>query len=63
MTFNWGIAIYQIVLLGLIALFFIGLYRFVNRMVQHMRNTKATLQRLEEKVDYLLNDKDKTQAK
>ncbi|WP_019424461.1 DUF4083 family protein [Paenibacillus sp. OSY-SE] len=55
MTFNWGIAIYQIVFLGLIALFFIGLYRFVNRMVQHTRNTKATLQRLEEKVDRLLN--------
>ncbi|KOR90221.1 DUF4083 family protein [Paenibacillus solani] len=53
---TWMLAaslIYQIIIVVLMVLFFIGLYRFVSRLIQHTKNTKESLRRLEEKVDKL----------
>lgn len=59
MNFSWAIALYQVLIILLVLLFFVGLYRFVNRIIQHTKNTKITLKRLEEKIDKLTEELNK----
>lgn len=57
MEFSWMSALYQLVLLALVILFFVGLYRFVKRMIDHTITTKETLKRIEDKLDRLIEDR------
>ncbi|MBD7966662.1 DUF4083 family protein [Paenibacillus gallinarum] len=59
MSFHWGIAVYQIVVFGFIILFFVGIYKFTQRILKHFKNTKETLERVEGKIDYLISEKHK----
>ncbi|WP_373316220.1 DUF4083 family protein [Paenibacillus cookii] len=54
-------ALYQIVFILIVILFFAGLYKFVNRLIQHTKNTEESLRRLEEKIDRLNHEMNKTE--
>ncbi|CAM4479238.1 hypothetical protein L1N82_20575 [Paenibacillus tarimensis] len=56
MDFYWVSAIYPLILLSLVILFFVGLYKFVNRLIQHTKETQAALKRIEDKVDQLTEE-------
>ncbi|MFU1796239.1 DUF4083 family protein [Paenibacillus azoreducens] len=56
MTFLWPTAIYQLIVLVLVILFFVSLCLFVNRMIKNSRETKASLKRLEEKMEIILEE-------
>jgi len=53
MQFSWLAAIYQLFTVALIILFFVSLYLFVSRIMKHTRETKASLERLEKKMETL----------
>jgi hypothetical protein len=59
MDIDWAGVIYQILLFGLVILFFVGLFRFVVRVINHTRVSKETLRRIEEKLDYLIEQNKK----
>uniref|UniRef100_UPI00403ED7AE DUF4083 family protein n=1 Tax=Paenibacillus sp. FSL W8-0194 TaxID=2921711 RepID=UPI00403ED7AE len=61
MNFSWAAALYQIIFMLIVILFFVGLYRFVNRLIQHTKNTEESLRRLEEKIDRLNHEMNKTE--
>ncbi|GIO67091.1 hypothetical protein J21TS3_19120 [Paenibacillus cookii] len=61
MNFSWMAALYQIVFILIVILFFAGLYKFVNRLIQHTKNTEESLRRLEEKIDRLNHEMNKTE--
>lgn len=61
MNFSWMAALYQIVFILIVILFFAGLYKFVNRLIQHTKNTEESLRRLEEKIDRLNPEMNKTE--
>lgn len=61
MNFSWMAALYQIIFMLIVILFFVGLYRFVNRLIQHTKNTEENLRRLEEKIDRLNHEMKKTE--
>ncbi|WP_430180387.1 DUF4083 family protein [Paenibacillus lautus] len=46
-------ALSQIFIILLVILFFVGLFRFVNRLILHTKNTKESLRRIEDKIDRL----------
>lgn len=50
---TWMLIVSNSIIVILVLVFFIGLYRFVSRLIQHTKNTKESLRRLEEKVDKL----------
>lgn len=50
---SWMLIISNSIIVILVLVFFIGLYQFVSRVIQHTKNTKESLRRLEEKVDKL----------
>lgn len=50
---TWMLIVSNSVIVILVLVFFIGLYRFVSRLIQHTKNTKESLRRIEEKVDKL----------
>jgi len=58
MSFHWATALYQLIFIAVIFLFFYSLFRFVRKIIVHMDTTKQTLERLENKID-LINLKDK----
>ncbi|MGG4090845.1 DUF4083 family protein [Paenibacillus sp. FSL W8-0187] len=53
MDFFWMAALSQIFIILLVILFFVGLFRFVNRLILHTKNTKESLRRIEDKIDRL----------
>lgn len=60
MNFSWPTAIAQVIILALIILFFVSLYLFTNKIINHTRRTQASLIRLEEKMEIVLKEmKDK----
>jgi hypothetical protein len=59
MDIAWAGVLYQILLFGLVILFFVGLFRFVVRVINHTKISKETLRRIEEKLDYLIEENKK----
>ncbi|WP_339266722.1 DUF4083 family protein [Paenibacillus sp. FSL K6-1330] len=53
MDFFWMAALSQIFIILLVILFLVGLFRFVNRLILHTKNTKESLRRIEDKIDRL----------
>lgn len=53
-------ALSQIFIILLVILFFVGLFRFVNRLILHTKNTKESLRRIEDKIDRLNQELNKT---
>ena len=47
--------IYKIVIIGLIIVFFVSFWLFVNRMISSRRNTEISVKRIEEKLDLIIN--------
>ncbi|MBT2762180.1 DUF4083 family protein [Paenibacillus sp. ISL-20] len=60
MDFFWMAALSQIFIILLVLLFFVGLFRFVNRLILHTKNTKESLRRIEDKIDRLNQELNKT---
>ncbi|MGG3506430.1 DUF4083 family protein [Paenibacillus lautus] len=60
MDFFWMAALSQIFIILLVILFFVGLFRFVNRLILHTKNTKESLRRIEDKIDRLNQELNKT---
>ncbi|GIP27233.1 hypothetical protein J23TS9_23630 [Paenibacillus sp. J23TS9] len=58
MTFHWATVLYQLIFIAVIFLFFYSLFRFARKIMLHIKTTKQTLERLENKID-LINRKDK----
>lgn len=54
MNFSWTAATAQVIVLTLIILFFVSLFLFVNRIIKHHLETKASLRRLEEKMERIM---------
>lgn len=53
--------LFQIIFIVLLViLFFVGLFRFVNRFILHTKNTKESLRRIEDKIDRLNQEFNKT---
>ncbi|MFG1731052.1 DUF4083 family protein [Paenibacillus sp. 843] len=53
--------LFQIIFIVLLViLFFVGLFRFVNRFILHTKNTKESLRRIEDKIDRLNQELNKT---
>ncbi len=55
MSFSWSAAIVQIVIIGLILLFFYSFYKFIKGIVYRSKITNDTLRRLEQKIDTLID--------
>ncbi|WP_411830596.1 DUF4083 family protein [Paenibacillus lautus] len=49
-----------IVIVLLVILFFVGLFRFVNRFILHTKSTKESLRRIEDKIDRLNQELNKS---
>ncbi|OME88974.1 MULTISPECIES: DUF4083 family protein [Paenibacillus] len=60
MDLFWMAALSQIFIILLVILFFVGLFRFVNRLILHTKNTKESLRRIEDKIDRLNQELNKT---
>jgi len=60
LNFAWAAELYQIIIILIVILFFVGLYKFVNRLIQHTKKTEESLRRLEEKIDRLNHEFHKT---
>lgn len=60
MDFFWMAVLFQIFIILLVLLFFVGLFRFVNRLILHTKNTKESLRRIEDKIDRLNQELNKT---
>ncbi|MGE7823280.1 hypothetical protein [Paenibacillus sp. NPDC093718] len=60
MDFFWMVALSQIVFVVLVLLFIVALFRFVNRVMLHTKNTKKSLRRIEDKIDRLNQEFNKT---
>lgn len=54
MNFSWTAATAQVIVFALIILFFVSLFLFVNRIIKHHMETKASLRRLEEKMEIIM---------
>lgn len=53
--------LFQIIFIVLLViLFFVGLFRFVNRFILHTKSTKESLRRIEDKIDRLNQDLNKS---
>lgn len=48
--------IYPIIVIGLIVLFLVSFYLFVNRMITSRRHTVASLRSIEQKLDLIVNE-------
>lgn len=54
MSFNIFSMIFSFIFIGLIVLFFFGLYKYVANGSRHVRRSEADLRRIEEKLDYII---------
>lgn len=58
--FSMAMLFQNIFIVLLVILFFVGLFRFVNRFILHTKNTKESLRRIEDKIDRLNQELNKT---
>ncbi|WP_040948947.1 DUF4083 family protein [Gorillibacterium massiliense] len=56
MTFSWIAAIFQVIMIALIILFFVSLFLFVIRIINNNKEKLSTLKRLEEKMDIIIKE-------
>nr|WP_145156835.1 hypothetical protein [Paenibacillus terrae] len=54
MSVNVFSLVFSLVVIGLILLFFFGLFKYVSNGSRHVKNSDAALRRVEEKLDYII---------